>query len=397
MRRTILAIAVALLALVVPACSSQVTSDSPSASGTSSCPAGTTSQDRLCVAQGDQAQQSAALVRSMFNTDKLGAVIVGVWKSGNPVVVGALGDSMTDVPATTDMHHRAGNISAALLTTALLQQVDAGKLSLTDKLSKWFPQLPAADQITVDMLARSTSGYNHYPELPAFEKAFYANPFKNWPIDDVIAYGVKGGPVFPPGTSWKFSDTNLLIIAKVLQAVTGKPADVLIQDGVLNPLGLKNTTPPITAALANPVLHSNTGERGVWEEATFWNPSWTSYAGGYGTTQDDARAIIEAVGKGSLVSKSSHEAQLSAANVGNSQSTAPRYYAMGIGMTNGWLFTNPNLQGYQGGLAYLPSEDLTIIVYTTLSQATNPNVPHATEISVGLSKILQPQQPLKAA
>ncbi len=397
MRKVVIGVALSVLVLAAPACSSQSTSDAPSASGGQACPSGTTNQDRLCVAQGDQAQEAAQLVRSAFTTDKLGAAVVGVWKGGTPIVVGALGDSLTGVPATVDMHHRAGNISAALLTTALLQQVDAGKLALNDKLSKWYPQLPAADQVTIEMLARSTSGYNHYPALPTFEKALYADPFKNWPIDDVIAYGVKGGPVFPPGTNWKFSDTNLLIVAQVLQAATGKPADALIQDGILNRLGLKNTTPPTTAALSNPVLHSYTSERGVWEEATFWNPSWTSYAGGYGTTQDDARAIIEAVGKGDLVSKSSHEAQLSAANVGNSQSSAPRYYAMGIGMTNGWLFTNPNLQGYQGGLAYLPSQDLTIIVYNTFTQATNPNVPHATELSVGLSKILNPQQPLKVS
>ena len=87
-----------------------------------------------------------------------------------------------------------------MLSTVLLQQVEKGKLSLDDKLSKYFPDLPSADQITVEMLANSTTGYQHYAVLDSFDAAFYANPFKHWTPDELIAYGVQGGPVFTPGT-----------------------------------------------------------------------------------------------------------------------------------------------------------------------------------------------------
>jgi CubicO group peptidase (beta-lactamase class C family) len=252
----------------------------PSAVG---CPSGTSLNDRLCVAPGPQAEQAAALVRSTFQNETPGALIFGVWQDGKPLVVGALGNSLTGVPATVDMHHRLGNISTPMLATVLLQQVEAGKLALTDPLSKWFPELPSADVVTIDMLAHHTSGYRQYTAVEAFQKAFYVNPFKRWNVDDVIAFGVAGGPLYPPGTSWNFSDTDILILAKVLEKATGRPFDELVKEGVLDRLGMKNTVPPVNAALPEPVLHSYTGERDVWEDATFWDPSWTGHAGGLGS------------------------------------------------------------------------------------------------------------------
>ena len=336
------------------------------------------------------------MVRSTFQDESLGAVIVGIWSNDKPVLVGALGESLTGVPATVDMHHRAGNISATMLTTALLQQVDRHRLSLSDKLSKWYPNLPSADALTLEMLEHSTSGYQHYPELDSFQKAFYQDPFKHWNTDDVVAYGVAGGPLFPPGTSFKFSDTGIVILSQVLEKATRRPVAQLIQTGVLDPLRMRDTTPPLNAKLPEPVLHSYTDERGVWEEATFWDPTWTWYAGGMGSNQEDLRRFIEAVGKGTLLSKASHTAQLAPTTVGLGGNTADRYYAMGVGVVNGWLFTNPSLQGYRGALGYLPDKQLTIVVYNTLTPKADPNKPQATRLFEALSKLLAPDQPVNA-
>jgi D-alanyl-D-alanine carboxypeptidase len=379
---------------LIPAATASTSTVAGGGSAREHCPRGTTAGGGLCVGSGPTATQAAEMVRSTIQDASLGAVVVGIWSNDKPVLVGALGESMTGVPATVDMHHRTGNITATMLTTALLQQVDQRKLSMSDKLSKWYPNLPSADAITLDMLAHSTSGYQHYPELDSFKKALYQNPFKLWKPDDLIAYGVAGGPLFTPGTNWKFSDTGLVILSQVLEKTTGRPVAQLIQTGVLDPLKMKDTTPPITAKLPEPVLHSYTDERGVWEDATFWDPSWTWYDGGMGSNQDDLRRFIEAVGKGTLLSKASHTAQLAPTTVGLDGNKPGRYYAMGIGVVNGWLFTNPSLQGYWGALGYLPDKGLTIVVYNTITPKADPEKAQATLLLVALSKLLAPDQPV---
>lgn len=367
--------------------------------GSPACPSGTTFGDGLCVASGAQVQQAAQAVRTTFHDDSLGAVIVGVWQDGKPLLVGALGDSLTGVPATTDMHHRLGNVTAAMLTTVLLQQVDAGKLALSDKLSKWFPELPSADAVTVEMLARSTSGYAHYPASDGFQRDFPVDTFRSWTPDELIAYGVAGGPAFPPGTNFLFSDTNMLILGQVLAKATGRPVDQLINDGILDRLGMKNTVPPINAVLPEPVLHSYGNDLGPWAEETFWSPTWTWYAGGMGSNQDDVRKLLEAVGSGALLSKASHDVQLAPANVGlgghGFDNTQTRYYGMGLVVANGWVFMNPNLQGLQAGVGNLPGKKLTIVVYDTSTPTSDPKTRSATLLAQQLSSIFSPDQPIK--
>ena len=161
-------------------------------------------------------------------------------------------------------------------------------------------------------------------------------------------YGVQGGPVFSPGTSFRFSDTNFVIEAKVLEKATGKTVGALMSKGIFEPLGMKNTTLPETAATPDPVLHADTNERGVWEDSTYWDPSWTWYAGGMRSNLDDLRTFLEALGTGKLLTKASHEKQLARPTV---QPDPDRYYALGVPVVDGWVFTNPNLVGYRGALA----------------------------------------------
>jgi len=99
------------------------------------CPAGTSLREQLCLADGAIADELSGILHSQFADAQLNAVVAGVWHDGEPVLVGALGESMTDVPATADMHHLLGNLSTPMFTTVVLQQVEAGALSLDDPLS----------------------------------------------------------------------------------------------------------------------------------------------------------------------------------------------------------------------------------------------------------------------
>ena len=93
---------------------------------------------------------------------------------------GALGESMTGVPATTRLHVRNGFVAYCYLATILLEFVDRGKISLTDKLSEYLPDLPEADAVTIKMLANSTSGYADYVYQPAVLDGTSADPFRQW-------------------------------------------------------------------------------------------------------------------------------------------------------------------------------------------------------------------------
>ncbi len=119
----------------------------------------------------------------------------GVWIDGKEVLTGALGEQVTGVPTTRDVHFRLGNTGETMMTTLLLRLVDQGKLALDDPISKWYPDLPSADQVTLQMLASSTSGYADYATTDEFNTRLHANPFQKWEPDELLAIAMRQPPV----------------------------------------------------------------------------------------------------------------------------------------------------------------------------------------------------------
>jgi D-alanyl-D-alanine carboxypeptidase len=74
------------------------------------------------------------------------------------------------------------------------------------------------------------------------------------------------------------------------------------------------------------------------------------------------------------------------------QTNPDRYYALGVPVINGWVFTNPSLEGYSGALAYLPSKRLAVIVYATRTQRADADTPQATQILAEITNVLNPDQ-----
>ncbi len=386
-------------ALLLTSCTGTI-SPSPPPSGSAdaeagNCPPGTSPQDGLCLSGDAASEDLAAILRSQFEADELNAVIAGVWHDGEPVLIGALGESMDGVPATPDMHHMLGNLTTPMLTTVVLQQVEAGTLSLDDPLSKWYPELPSADAITIEMLLHNVSGYSQYTAQEDFLQQLYANPFRHWEVDEIIAIGTEGGTVYTPGTDWMFSDTNSAVLVGVLEKATGTPVSELLQTGVFDPLGMDDTTASLDADWPQPVLHGYDGERGVWEDVTNWSPTWAHFAGGVGSNQEDVHVFLDALASGELLSDEYHEIQLAPTTVGIGTNTPEQYWAMGALMLNGWAFLNPGIPGYYGAGGTLPDEGWTMVVYTTASPETDPADATATDIFRQFTGIVAPEHSLE--
>jgi CubicO group peptidase (beta-lactamase class C family) len=317
--------------------------------------------------------------------DDLNAVIVRVTIDGKPLVTDALGNSMTGLPATTAMHFRNGAVAISYMSTLLLEYVDEHKLSLDDTVGKWLPDLPEANQVTLKMLANMTSGYADYVTDPAFATATDLNPFRNWTAAELLSLGLSQPMSFAPGTNWGYAHTNYVILGEILEKVGGKPLATLLRQKVLGPLGLTNTLASQTGAIPTPVLHAFTSQRrealGVpagssfYEEATYWNPSWTLAPGSVETTDiTDMTTTAQGIGSGALLSPASYKAQTgpNLLGFGTSQpgcSCGPQVnfynYGLGIVRSGSWLLQNPLFGGYGSTEAYLPSKKMAVAVAVT--------------------------------
>jgi len=163
---------------------------------------------------------------------------VGIVRNGRIVYVAAFGHARLEPPmqATPVMHYAVGSISKQFTVAAVMLLQQEGKLSIDDPVSKWFPELTRANEVTLRNLMSHTSGYEDYaPQdytIPAWTKPSSAEQIiHEWatkPLD------------FAPGTQYQYSNTNFNIVGLIVQKVAGQPFWRFLKSRVLDPVGLSN-------------------------------------------------------------------------------------------------------------------------------------------------------------
>ncbi|MER7466122.1 serine hydrolase domain-containing protein [Streptomyces sp. NPDC097981] len=354
-----------------------------------------------------EARQVLDIARQAQKDLGVKAVVLRVTRDGQEVVTGALGESMTGVPATADMHFRSGSVAIAYMGDVLLQLVDEHRVGLDDPVSRWLPDLPHGDEITLRMLAASTSGLHDYVTDPKFLAALEAAPFRQWTPKELVGYPLAHPLRYEPGTNWSYSHANFVLLGAALEKITGIRLDRLLQQRIMSPLGLSETRNSYTPEIGIPVLHAFTSERSTYEESTFWNPSWTTAPGAVENTNvcDLARSAV-AIGSGELLSPAGYRVSLDPGTVGLGKPTAqcpaavcrpmtPEvHFGLGLIVQNGWILQNPSFSGYASIQAYLPSDHLAIAVSTTLGpEGAQGNT--AQTIAYRIADALSPGHPIQ--
>jgi len=145
------------------------------------------------------------------------------------------------IPMRLENTYRIGSVTKTFTISVLLQLVDEGKVSLDEKISVYFPDIPNAENITVKMLANMRSGLYNYSESKEFEDTLTNRPSKVWTDDELVQLALKYPPYFPPDSNFHYSNTNTILIGKIIEKVTGSKWQDEVKKRIFEPLGLKNT------------------------------------------------------------------------------------------------------------------------------------------------------------
>ncbi|MBW2529558.1 MAG: beta-lactamase family protein [Deltaproteobacteria bacterium] len=164
-----------------------------------------------------------------------------------------------------------GSTSKSFAAAALMRLAEQGTLSVDDPLSTWDPDWPQADEITVRHLLGHRSG------IPDYFGAAGCYPDRmtqdNTPED--LLSCVRGEPLlFQPGEHYAYSNTNYVLVGKVIEAVSGQNAHEAIRSLVLGPAGLESTgydtdSPPPWARAAH-VYFGDDDVTGEWSSSYAW-------------------------------------------------------------------------------------------------------------------------------
>lgn len=142
-------------------------------------------------------------------------------------------------PADPNSLFKIASIDKLYTAVAITKLVNTGHLSLDKTLADYFPELVRrienADKITLRMLVKHRSGIPNYTDTPNY----WTNPPKS--SQETIERILDLPAIFEPNKKYEYSNTNYLLISKLIENVTNKSKFQYLKENILNPLGLKNT------------------------------------------------------------------------------------------------------------------------------------------------------------
>jgi CubicO group peptidase (beta-lactamase class C family) len=139
------------------------------------------------------------------------------------------------VPARNDTIYDLASLSKLFTSIVAVQQLEAGKIDLETPVAHYLPEFATNGKgdITIEQLLTHTSGLAPDPD-PSLWQGYSDIPSREKAVLDAK-------PANPAGSTYLYSDLNMLTMQQVLQQVTGKPLDTLVREGITNPLHLTDT------------------------------------------------------------------------------------------------------------------------------------------------------------
>ena len=132
---------------------------------------------------------------------------------------------------TNESLYRIFSTTKIFTATVVLKLAEQGKLSLDDKLSKYFPSFPKGDSITIKNMLSHTSGI---PQAAEGSK-YTIN-------EETLLKSLSGKPLdFSPNKGWNYSNSNYYLLGYIIQKVTGIEYDKAIEEFILKPLQMNNS------------------------------------------------------------------------------------------------------------------------------------------------------------
>ena len=297
-----------------------------------------------------------------------------------------------DDPVTVDDHVRVGSNTKTMTGTVLLQLVDAGLLGLDDPVSRYRPDVPDGDRITVAQLLEMRSGVPSYTLLESFNQVLDDDPGRAWDPEELVAIGLAEPASFAPGTAWEYSNTNTVLAGLIVEQLTGRPLGAAMRERIFEPLGMAETSLPAVddAAIPEPHPHGYLFGTNVStltpagtvlpddEQAaarsgalrpgdqTALNPSWGWAAGAAISTVRDLATYVHALVGGGLLSDQLQRRRLDSIPPPDPDVPDSAAYGLALARFGPMLGHDGSLPGYQSFMGHDPDRGMTLITVATL-------------------------------
>jgi CubicO group peptidase (beta-lactamase class C family) len=314
-------------------------------------------------------------VRGVMERRKIPGVSLAILRDGRLVKTEGYGlaNLEHEVKATADTVYQSGSTGKQFTAAGVLLLAQDGKLSLDDRLSRHFPEGPAAwHRITVRHLLTHTSGLKDYGDDEVDLRKDYGE-------DDLLRIMQALPLEFEPGTQWSYSNSGYLLLGLLTSRLAGRHWSEFQRERIFAPLGM-TTTQVITERdiVRNRAAGYVLDEKGEVKNQDWVSPSLNRCADGalYFTVKD--LAAWEAALRGrKLLSAAGFDAWWTPVAL-SSGATYPYGFGWAIQEQRGHRLIEHggSWQGYRAAIARYVDLGLTVVVLANLNRAQPETMAH---------------------
>lgn len=263
------------------------------------------------------------------------------------------------VPMQPDQLMRIGSVTKQFAAATLLKQIDEGKVTLDDPLSRFLPDYPNGSKITVAQLLNHTSGVKSYTGIAGY----MGNPIRRDLSTAELVKEFKDQPVdFPPGEQWAYNNSGYVLVGAVIEAIAGKPWYQQLDAALLQPGHIGAVYFPDGDKLFKGMAEGYTlnAQREV-APAGFISMTQPHAAGALIANTEGLWRWNQALHGGKLISAASYARMTTPEGPAKARSYG---FGIGTGSLRGqpMLSHGGGINGFVSALNYLPQSQVTVVV-----------------------------------
>ncbi len=335
-----------------------------------------------CLAQDSLEQKIDEYLRTQMQAQQIPGVALAVVRDGKIVLARGYGLANVEhqVPVKPETIFQSGSTGKQFTATAVMMLVEEGKLSLDDKMTKYFTDAPESwNSITVRHLLTHTSGMTDYPADFDLRRDY---------TEDDLLQRIKAIPLaFKPGEKWSYSNLAYVTLGILIHKVSGKFYGDFLQERIFKPLDMSTAR---IISEADIIPNRAAGYRvanGHLKNQDWVSPSLNTTADGalYMTIYDmakwDAALYTE-----KLLKQSSLEQMWTKVKL-NDGKTAAYGFGWGLSEVRGHRIIEHGgaWQGFKAHISRYVDDKLTIILFANQARANQ------TKLARDIAAIINPE------
>ena len=270
---------------------------------------------------------TASAAPSKGEAESLKSRAQGLVDAGYPAALAAVSDSKgesagvavgkgsleTGQAPPMDGEVRVGSNTKTFVAVVVMQMVQEGKVGLDEPIETYLPGLIRGEgvdgsRITVRQLLQHTSGLPEYTDTTPGSGDIFQIKDHYIPPRDLLDTALGKPAAFEPGTQWKYTNTNYVVLGMLVERVSQRPVGEQIDQRIVKKLGLSHTYFPAPGEEKIRGTHPqgyHLSAGGKLEDITEMDPAWAWAAGAMVSTPSELNTFFQAVFDGRLLSQAS--------------------------------------------------------------------------------------------